>query len=178
MSRDIRQATVEDVWAVHETARKSWHAAYDELLGPERVDEVVDDWYAIGDIESSIAEATDRNNAAFLVADSKTAASSRTAFDEACDGFAHIVPWPEDGRVGYLVRIYVQPELWGEGVGTALLDHLERDLATVFDRLRAATLADNDVGISFYASRGFEHVETYDSDLAPDLEEYVYEKQL
>jgi len=178
VSRDIRQATVEDVWAVHETARKSWHAAYDELLGPERVDEVVDDWYAIGDIESSIAEATDRNNAAFLVADSKTAASSRTAFDEACDGFAHIVPWPEDDRVGYLVRIYVQPELWGDGVGTALLDHLEGDLTTVFDRLRAATLADNDVGVSFYTSRGFERVETYDSDLAPDLEEYVYEKQL
>ncbi|WP_265108617.1 GNAT family N-acetyltransferase [Halosolutus halophilus] len=179
MTRDIRQATTEDVWAVHETARESWHAAYDDLLGRDRVDEIVDEWYAIGEIESSIDDTRGRDDAAFLVVESAADAGSEpTETDERCRGFAHIVPWPEDERVAYLVRIYVRPELWGEGIGTALLEHLEAECEEVFDRLRLAVLADNEIGVSFYESRGFERVGTYESDLGVDLEEYVYEKQL
>jgi len=178
VSRDIREATTEDVWAIHETARESWHAAYDDLLSPDRVDEIVNEWYAIGDIESSIAEATDRDDVAFLVAESIDPGPSQSGLGEQCSGFAHVVPWPENDRVGYLARLYVQPELWGEGVGTALLDTLERTVTSVFDRLRAAALADNDVGVSFYESNGFDRVDSYESDLGDELEEYVYEKQL
>ena len=178
MSRTIRQATLEDVWAVHETARESWHAAYDDLLGPDRVDDIVDEWYAIGDIESSISEAIDRADARFLVAESADADTPQNDADERCSGFAHVVPWPEDDRVGYLARIYVQPSLWGRGTGTALLDALERQVTPVFDRLRAAALADNDVGVSFYDSSGFDRVGSYESDLGDGLEEYVYEKSM
>ncbi|MFC4542849.1 GNAT family N-acetyltransferase [Halosolutus amylolyticus] len=179
MTRDIREATADDVWAVHETARESWHAAYDDLLGPDRVDEIVDEWYAIGEIESSIADTTGRDDATFLVVDSgaKTDAGAIEA-DERCHGFAHVVPWPEDARVAYLVRIYVRPDRWGEGIGTALLEHLEAEFEGGFDRLRLAVLADNEVGVSFYESRGFDRVGTYDSDLGADLEEYIYEKAL
>ncbi|AFZ73877.1 GNAT family N-acetyltransferase [Natronobacterium gregoryi] len=185
MTRDVRQATTDDVWAIHETARESWHAAYDDLLGPGRVDGIVDDWYALGDLESAIADASGRDDALFLVV---TAVERRadgpeetkaTGVDDAddCLGFAHLVPWPEDRTVGYLARIYVTPDHWGEGIGTTLLEHLEDEI-DAFERFRLAVLAGNDVGVSFYESAGFQRVTTRETDLGDGLEEYVYEKRL
>jgi len=179
VSRVVRPATVDDVWAVHEIARESWHAAYDDVLGPDRVDAVVDEWYAIGDLESSIAAATGRDAAAFLVAeDSSEPPASSAELDANCRGFAHAVPWPEDTSVAFLARLYVRPAVWNEGTGTDLLEALEAALAGTADRLRLAVLAENDVGIAFYESRGFDRVGTRPSDLGDGLEEHVYERRL
>ncbi|WP_049988908.1 GNAT family N-acetyltransferase [Natrinema salifodinae] len=181
MTRDVRRATADDVWAVHEIARESWHDAYDEILGPETVDDVVDDWYAIGDLESSISEAEGRDDVAFLVAegrDEPAGGGSRSETNANCRGFAHAVPWPEDTSVAFLARLYVHPASWNEGIGTALLERLEADLSGSFDRLRLAVLADNEIGISFYESTGFERVATRKNDLGDGLEEHVYERSL
>ncbi|ELY52508.1 GNAT family N-acetyltransferase [Natronolimnohabitans innermongolicus] len=86
MTRDVRPATLEDVWAIHETARASWHAAYDDILGAERVDDVVDEWYALGDLESAIAGTTDRADAVFLVAEPRTADRGTHTRETTVDG--------------------------------------------------------------------------------------------
>ncbi|OLZ39926.1 GCN5 family acetyltransferase [Natrinema saccharevitans] len=179
MSRTVRPATVDDVWAVHEIARESWHAAYDDVLGSQRVDAVVDEWYAIGDLESSIAAATGREDAAFLVAERPDDdGGDEPRMDADRCGFAHAVPWPEDTSVAFLARLYVHPAVWNEGVGTALLEALEAALAETAERLRLAVLAANDVGIAFYESRGFDRVGTRPSDIGDGLEEHVYERRL
>ncbi|RQG96561.1 GNAT family N-acetyltransferase [Natrarchaeobius chitinivorans] len=177
MAREVRQATTGDAEGIHKTARASWHAAYDDVLGPETVDEIVDDWYALGDLESSIADASRRDDAMFLVVDADGEDAASAVLDR-CRGFAHVVPWPEETSVAYLVRLYVDPDVWGEGTGTELLEFLENGLADRFDRIRLAVLADNRVGVSFYDGTGFECVETRESELANGLEEYVYEKPI
>jgi ribosomal protein S18 acetylase RimI-like enzyme len=176
VTRVVRRATVDDVWAIHDVARESWHAAYDDVLGAERVDEVVDDWYALGDLESSIADTSGRDDAAFLVAADPPATESGD--EPAYYGFAHAVPWPEDASVAFLARLYVRPERWNDGIGTALLEGLETELSGAFDRVRLAVLADNEIGISFYESAGFDRVETRASDLGAGLAEHVYEKPI
>ncbi|SEH16284.1 Acetyltransferase (GNAT) family protein [Natronorubrum sediminis] len=183
MTRVVRRATSDDVWAVHETARESWHAAYDEILGPTLVDEVVDDWYAIGDLESAITDALERENATFLVVEPEGTerlepSDSGSDFDGDCLGFAHVVPWPEDRSVAYLARLYIRPDYWRAGAGSSLLERLEADLESSFDRMRLSVLADNEIGISFYESAGFECVDVRSTDLADGLEECVYEKPL
>jgi len=182
VTRVVRQATVDDIWAVHEIARESWHAVYDDVLGSETVDDVVDDWYAIGDLESAMTTTESRDDAAFLVAE--TASNAAAAHEAGCrtapelDGFAHVVPWPEDTAVAFLACLYVRPAVWNEGTGTVLLETLETGLAPGFDRVRLPILTDNAVGISFSESRGFDRVETRSSGLAAGLEEHVYEKEL
>ncbi|TYT62522.1 GNAT family N-acetyltransferase [Natrialba swarupiae] len=177
MSRDVRQATADDVDAIHETARRSWHAAYDEILEARRIDEIVDEWYAISDLESSIANASSRDDVVFLVADGDADAPI-PRFEDGCIGFAHAIPWPEGTSVAFLVRVYVDPEAWGNGIGSRLLATLEEKLADRFDRIRLAVLADNHVGVSFYESSGFDRIETRESELSEGLEEYVYQKPL
>ncbi|QSW99941.1 GNAT family N-acetyltransferase [Haloterrigena alkaliphila] len=185
MTRDVRRATTDDVWAIQQTARESWHAVYDDVLGPATVDDVVDDWYALGDLESTIGDARGRDDVAFLVAEPTAGGDGRDRTDGGRDptaavpvGFAHAVPWPENTSVAYLAGLYVRPGRWGEGTGTALLESLEASLDGPFGRVRSAVLAANDVGVSFAESAGFERIGTRETGLAEGLEERVYEKGL
>ena len=172
MNWNVRRATPEEAPVVRGIARESWHAAYDEILGPDRVDEFVDDWYAIGGLEDSIRDAAVRDDAVFLVAEPESGSDGRIR------GFAHAGAHPEAEAVAILHRLYVRPDAWGDGAGTALLERVEAALGPACDRLRLTVLADNDVGVSFYESAGFERLETRPSDDGTDLEEHRYGKPL
>jgi len=67
-----------------------------------------------------------------------------------------------------LKAIYVRPDSWGDGIGTALLD---RGLDALPDRIatiRLETLADNATGVRFYEARGFERVDATTRTFAGD----------
>ena len=172
MEPTVREAKQFDAREISHIARESWHGAYDEILGTETVEEVVDEWYDFERLEDSIANAAAREDAVFLVGEAPEGYGTELV------GFAHAGPDTEEADVAELIRIYVRPAAWGEGAGRTLLDHLERTLGPHYDRLRLAVLADNDVGIRFYESTGFERVDSRASDLGEGLEEYVYEKPI
>ena len=64
-----------------------------------------------------------------------------------------------------LKELYVHPDRWGEGVGTALLeaglDRLPADVAAV----RLATLSGNERAAAFYEARGFERTGDHTVDI-------------
>lgn len=66
-------------------------------------------------------------------------------------------PFVADGDAG-LKEIYVDPARWSEGVGTALLDRVERAVPDEYRGLTLSTLAGNERGRAFYEARGFEAV--------------------
>ncbi len=168
MSLNVRYAASDDATAIREIARESWHAAYDPILGNETVTETIDEWYTLDDLRTSISEAHDREDAVFLIAEEA---------DEPV-GFAHAGPHRERPSVASLNRIYVRPGRWGDGIGTVLLERVQDYLSGEYDRLLLAVLGENEVGVSFYESAGFERIGVQDSDLKPEVEEYVYEKRL
>lgn len=138
----VRPATTGDVPVVRSIARETWHAAYDDVLGPEAVDAQVDEWYAPGAVEAWVED--DAVHAVVAEVDGEVVGyATGTASD---DG-------PADAVVP---AIYVRPAHWGAGIGSELL-------ATLHDRLRAdghgsvslVVLAENDVGRSFYAGHGY-----------------------
>ncbi|WP_247002561.1 GNAT family N-acetyltransferase [Halosolutus gelatinilyticus] len=178
MDWTVTQATPETAPIVRDVARESWHAAYDEFLCPETVDGMIDEWYAIDELTESIAAAAEREDATFLLAVSETEIGTGIGEDGEVAGFAHAGVSPDTPSIGSLVRLYARPSVWGTGVGTALLERVETDLRSVCDRLRLVVLADNEVGVSFYESRGFDRVETRAADVGDGLEECVYEKPL
>ncbi len=63
-------------------------------------------------------------------------------------------PLVRHGEAG-LKELYVHPEWWGAGLGTSLLGRAVGALPTGVDGLALEALAGNEVGSSFYESRGF-----------------------
>lgn len=172
MEPTVREARRSDAREIAHVARESWHGAYDEILGTDTVDEVVDDWYDVERLEDSIANAADRTDAIFLVGEAPEGYGTELV------GFAHAGPHTEDESAAELIRIYVRPAAWGEGAGATLLGAMEDALGSHYDRLRLEVFADNEVGVAFYESMGFERVDTRESGLGEGLEEYVYEKPI
>lgn len=157
----VRDARREDATAVRRVAQASWHAAYDDLLGPATVDERVDAWYA----PDAVADDVDRGERPFLVAD-----------DGGVVGFAVAVPGDEPAG-WQLYRLYVHPDEWGRGIGTRLLAALEARLRDRGgERLELTTLADNEVAVRFYERRGFDRVGSFEDEAGH--RRYRYEKSL
>jgi len=141
--RDARPADVQPVVAL---AERGWRAAYDGILAPETIDAAMREWYDPEDLRASI----DDGDRVFYVAtegetDDRIAGFLRGGFD---DDLAH------------LGAIYADPDRWGEGIGSALLDRFEAACADRgYETIQFAVLSGNEVGRSFYRSRGYEAVE-------------------
>jgi len=135
----VREAEPGDVSAVQRVARRAWRAAYGDTLDAETIDRAMGEWYG----DATVSDRISRASGLFLVA----------ATDDRVGGYVDASLRDGDAVVGAL---NVDPDWWREGVGGRLLD---RAVATLDDRgaerVRARALADNDVGRSFYESRGF-----------------------
>lgn len=164
----IRPTTRDDVEGVQRVARAAWHAAYDAVLGADRVDETVDSWYDPARLVEDDVAADDRP---FFVA-----VTDGNDGAEIVVGFAEAAPDDDADALAHLYRIYVHPDHWGEGIGTALLDRIETSLRERgFDRLELSVMAENDVGVAFYESMGFERVGSAHNEQL-DIVEYTYRK--
>ncbi|WP_435196793.1 GNAT family N-acetyltransferase [Natronomonas sp. EA1] len=139
----VREAAAEDIEAIREVAKRSWAVDYPDILTRETVEEGVDDWYAVEQLEAELTHARTQ----LFVAER----------DEVVVGFAH-ASW--GGEEGYIMRLYVHPDHRWEGVGQALLVRTCRALSEVgVERVSAMVLTENDPGRAFYERFGFEQAD-------------------
>lgn len=144
---DVRPATPADAEGVRRVAERGWRAAYDGVLADDTIETALDAWYDLSALRRSLRD----DVAAFVAADDGTVGYARGGVE---------------GDVATLGALYVDPERWQEGVGTALCDAFEaraRDAGCAAVRL--VVLADNDGGRAFYAARGYERVARRTTDL-------------
>lgn len=176
----VRAATPGEAETVRELARAAWHEVYDDIMGPDAVDERLDTWWRAEDLRDVI---TDPEHVFLVAVDTGAVAGGSTAGEGAAEtgagaapvGVVHAGPSPSGAYV--VPRLYVHPERWGEGIGTELLEHVVARARGETDRLQVVLLAGNEVGIGFYRSRGFEPVS--ESGLVDAGErEIVYERAL
>lgn len=170
----VRPAEAGDVADVRRIARESWHAAYDDIVGPDAVESVVSEWYDLTHLRRSV----ERDDGVFLVAETD-ANDTNDDSDSEIVGFGQGVLGSEDDAAE-LPRIYVHPDYWGEGVGSELLKRIEDWLAEHgAERLRLIVLADNEVGNAFYESHGYPTVGSRESEFEGETyTDYVREKEL
>lgn len=159
----VRDAATDDVAAIQHVARATWHAAYDEILGPDAVDEQVAEWYR----DDVVTDAVESDDVVYLVAS-----------DEDVVGYASAGPSEQvdDDATAQLYTIYVARDYWGDGIGSRLLDAVIEQLREQgYDAVRINVLEENDVGRSFYESHGFPVVEESTTTVADEtVEEVVY----
>ena len=137
---ELRPATEADTEAIRRVALRTWRATYDGLLDETTIKETVADWYA----DEALASALDSPGTAFVVATE----------DDEIIGFCHGVCQDDEG---YVLRLYVDPDRQGRGIGTALHERLRDDLLDFnMRRMKAIVLADNEAGNAFYEGLDFE----------------------
>ena len=151
----------DDVPGVVRAHGLAWREAYRDVL-PDRVldgitvepdDDAVEEWYA------RVREDRDR----FLVA----------VHEGSVRGYIYL-RWGGETKdfVGAeaagLKEIYVEPDYWGQGIGTALLERGLDLLPDGVEALRLEMLAGNAVGERFYESRGFERTGSDEVEIGGD----------
>jgi len=150
----IRPAFDADADDIRRVARAAWHDAYD-ALDPDVIDETIADWYAdpLGSALHGWAEGVPANDldaieATLLVAEQ----------DGAVVGFTQGITMHTTGT---MLRLYVHPDVHGEGIGTALYEGLkEIFLDHGVTQFRALDLASNDRSREFFENLGFEQTNT------------------
>ena len=146
----VRAATADDTDALRGVARRSWEAVYGDTFDQATIDELLEQGYT-DELLEELAEADD---AELLVA---------TDGDDVV-GYAGAVGADEEPAAD--LNVYVDPDWWGQGVGTRLVEATQDRLAEGgVELVRDYVLADNDVGNAFY-DKHFEQVDQRQVEIA------------
>lgn len=151
----VRAARPGDAPAVQRIAHEGWRATYGDFLSSSTLEHVRNEWHTL----ETFRELASRDDVDFFVAES----------DDELVGYASGgVPDPDsEPERGVVGTLYVAPDRWGEGVGSAVFERL---LDALRDRgarrVEIAVFSENGVGRSFYESQGFAVVDEHEDDIA------------
>ena len=147
----VRSATPADAERIASVARESCEAAYEGLMDDPALLEKVRAEDYVEEVRSFLRSIPGTDGLRYDVAEA----------DGRVERFAHyrFEPAETDGFVGpeecLLQALYVAPDRWGEGLGSALVDAGDAELPDRLSVLVLGVLKGNAVGISFYESAGF-----------------------
>ncbi|AGB17272.1 acetyltransferase [Halovivax ruber XH-70] len=140
-----------DARAIARIQARAWMDAYADLLpadvlasqSPDPDDETVAGWH----------QSLTANRQGVLLAVDET--GERLGFADFRWGDAETKAFVDENEAG-LKSIYVDPDSWGNGVGTALLERGISILPEAVETLRLEMLEGNEIGHEFYRAKGFE----------------------
>ncbi|SNR47338.1 GNAT family N-acetyltransferase [Halorubrum vacuolatum] len=161
---DLRDADTADIEPIRTVAKDSLTASYGHVVEETYLEEAAERWYGRADLEEAIDDPATR----FIVAIDGGAV---VAFAE-----SYVVDRRE--RVGEIDWIHVDPEERGRGIGSELLDRIERELRDAdVDAIEGRVLAENEAGAAFYEQKGYEHTGIQEVDIGSEtFEERIYRK--
>jgi len=144
-----------------ELTARAWREAFDHVLSDEELERV--ERALLSDVPERYEALRNGSTSTVLVAE-----------DAAGDvvGWTSVLRHPERTRAyveegeAEIRTLYVSPDRWGEGTGTALLEEVLRRLPDSVDRVVLETFRENEQGRSFYEARGFTVRATTDFEVA------------
>lgn len=134
----IRSATAADLSAVEKLLRAAWHAAYDAIHGPEKIEATSRAWHNQAALKANL----DRPWSEFLLADT----------GDTIAGVAYASQTSEDFVM--LHQLYVDPAKTGRGIGTQLLEECFESFPEA-KAFRLEVDEQNPRAVVFYQSFGF-----------------------
>ncbi|WP_254536614.1 GNAT family N-acetyltransferase [Halomarina litorea] len=174
LAADIRQASAADVPAIQRVARRSL-ADSCSFLGQSLLDRIVEEWYT----DAAVNAAIERPDVTYVVA---CTPETPDGADEGGELVGYATAVQTTATEGAVPSLAVDPDHWGEGIGTALIERLITTLhRRGVSRVETTVFADSEVGVDFCESRGFERAGEREADLpegSPSHREYVYTSDL
>lgn len=155
----VRQAVPGDAAAIQRVAVRSHRAAYEPIVDDESLIEGVEREGFATDLREWLRTVTNREDVVYLVCERATATVDAPGIVGfalfACDDTMTADYVVVDDGVALLQSLYVDPDRWGEGIGSRLLAVGVGRLPGRIDRLKLGVHSDNDRAQSFYRARGF-----------------------
>ncbi len=142
-----------DVAGVIEAHGLAWREAYDDILPDEVLEAKTVDPTA-EEVRNWAERLSPDHGAVFVAVD----VGAVLGFVDVRWGSENTKPFVGASEAG-IKAIYVHPDRWGEGIGTALLDRGLDALPPETEAVRLDAFADNELGARFYESRGFERTD-------------------
>lgn len=136
----IRDAQPDDAYAVESVRVRGWQIAYRHVFPPAGLDAL-----AVDETRWRHRFRTPPPGWATFVAER----------DGDVVGFASVGPGRDDHTMGELYAIYVDPDVWSEGAGRALLERAEERLAEEYDTAILWVLTENPRARRFYEQAGW-----------------------
>lgn len=144
---NITPATFQDAFEIASVHVRSWRVAYAGILSAEFLDSL------------SIERRAARWQDILHKRESQTLLARQAV---GVSGFISFGHWRDDCSAvdqGEIWALYIKPEVWGEGVGRALLDVAVRELQALGRRtVNLWVLEQNDRALRFYEAFGFRPV--------------------
>ena len=163
---EIVRATEAGLPAISELAGVIWRACYPGIITSEQIDYMLARMYSLDVLRDEIRSQGVRYD--LLLVDGKPA------------GFASYGPTSERGAMK-LHKLYLLPELHGRGLGSRLLQHVEREVRTgAARRLILSVNKRNAKAITAYQRNGFVIAESVITDIGGGfvMDDYVMTKGL
>ncbi|MFC4447564.1 GNAT family N-acetyltransferase [Halorussus aquaticus] len=164
---EIREATDDDIPTIRSVARDAWTEAYADTVPESVVESAVSEWYAEETMSRIIAD--DEQVCLVAIDDGEASRDSEDASEERSEPRGDIVGFSHgatDNGAGDVLRLYVHPDRWNEGIGTAMLEAMEERLTAMgAETIQAMVLADNEMGNAFYEDHGFEKTDEAETQL-------------
>lgn len=156
----VREAVPSDTSGILSVAEAGWTETYGDILAAETISTALEEWYDRADTRDAI----EREDVAYFVGE----------VDGSVVGY--LSGSVGEDPVGHLGAIYVTPNRWDEGIGTALLDRFERWCTERnCAEIRLHVLSENTIGQSFYRSHGYESIRTEQTELfGEELSQHVF----
>lgn len=143
-----------------ELTARAWREAFDGLLSDAELDHTAEAF--LTDVAGQYERLRDSDARTTLVATAEGAVVGWTSTVRGVERTREYVG-AEEAEIRML---YVDPERWGEGIGTALLTESRDRLPDATRRVVLETFRDNELGRSFYESRGFSRRGTTEFEVA------------
>lgn len=168
MDVEIRRVEKSDLEDIRELNMQSWLKAYEGIIPEEKIREEV------GYTEERLISKKDDEKLIFLVAevDGKVVGTINFAWGE--ENTHEFVDLEEEEA--QLRAVYIHPEYWQQGIGTKLFERGLEILPDTIDALEVESLEENDVGRSFYDTKGFSIVDEREIELFGDNYPTVIQK--
>lgn len=136
----IRPARLSELVSVSELARRIWYAHYPGIITTQQIEYMLGRDYAIETLARDVARGVSID---LMLVDGEEV------------GFAAYEPTGAPGEVK-LHKIYLETELHGRGLGSRLLDHVERQVAERgYSRIILQVNKRNDKAIAAYLRNGY-----------------------
>ena len=146
MTVHIRKMQAADFPQVQHIAQLSWHHTYEGILPVHIRQKFLEDYYNARALLQRL------ENSIMFVAEK----------DDTICGFDNYLPVDTAGNCE-LASIYLNPQLQGKGIGTALLEEAIQNFYGL-KTIQLIVERDNAIGMQFYQSKGFQIVEEFEED--------------